>query len=206
MSRAKSTEAARQRAERIASALSGYLGEPVAAETVHDRRIICSNCGRDMDVVTRGGLGIEIDVCEGCGGIWLDVGELDALLAEVPVQESPADRRTLRREVHVHTSDSRLGVEYRKCPRCEAVMMRRNFGGISGVIIDECSVHGVYLDAGELEALETFIRLGGLHHGKQAEQETAARQRRQQPPRPQPSAHRPSGGGALSRLWMLLFG
>ncbi len=159
-----------------------------------------------MEVVTRGGLGIEIDICGDCGGIWLDVGELDTLLAEVAVAPEPADRQTLRREVHVHTIDSQLGVEYRKCPRCATVMMRRNFGGISGVIIDECSVHGVFLDAGELEALETFIRLGGLKHGEETQAKVTARQQRQQPKVPPPQHHRPSGGGALSQLWTLLFG
>lgn len=203
--RAKKTQAARERAARIAEALSGYLGEPTEPQEA-GRRIVCTHCATDMVVVRRGGMGIEIDQCEACGGVWLDVGELDTLLAEVPIQDQPADRKTLRKEVHVHTSESKLGVEYRKCPRCDDVMMRRNFGGISGVIIDECSIHGVYLDAGELEALETFIRLGGLQLSKQADQRTRARQQREQPPPPKIEMHRPSGGGALSQLWMLFFG
>ena len=33
---------------------------------------------------------------------------------------------------------------------------------ISGVIIDTCSRHGTYLDAGELEALEVFVQAGGM--------------------------------------------
>lgn len=41
-------------------------------------------------------------------------------------------------------------------------MNRRNFGRRSGVIVDECVEHGLFLDPGEFEAIETFIAHGGL--------------------------------------------
>ena len=42
-------------------------------------------------------------------------------------------------------------------------MTRRNFRKISGVLIDICRDHGVWLDAGELERIRCFIANGGLH-------------------------------------------
>ena len=41
----------------------------------------CPICATDMDVHTRHG--VKIDHCPGCGGVWLDPGELDHLLAAV---------------------------------------------------------------------------------------------------------------------------
>lgn len=45
---------------------------------------------------------------------------------------------------------------------CGALMNRRNYGRSSGVILDLCSRHGVWFDAGELERLLAWVREGGL--------------------------------------------
>jgi Zn-finger nucleic acid-binding protein len=38
----------------------------------------CPNCGQTLQARER--LGVEIDGCPGCRGVWLDRGELDKLL------------------------------------------------------------------------------------------------------------------------------
>jgi hypothetical protein len=38
----------------------------------------CPKCGMDLQAIHRGE--VEIDTCFNCRGIWLDAGELDALL------------------------------------------------------------------------------------------------------------------------------
>jgi Zn-finger nucleic acid-binding protein len=48
-------------------------------------------------------------------------------------------------------------------------MNRKNFRRISGVIIDECGRHGVWLDAGELEKIRHFIADGGLDRSQDRE-------------------------------------
>jgi Zn-finger nucleic acid-binding protein len=45
-------------------------------------------------------------------------------------------------------------------------MNRKNFAKISGVIIDECKPHGIWLDGGELELIRTFIADGGLERAQ----------------------------------------
>ena len=49
------------------------------------------------------------------------------------------------------------------------MMNRKNFARISGIIIDECSRHGVWLDAGELEKIRLFIVDGGLERAQDKE-------------------------------------
>lgn len=51
---------------------------------------------------------------------------------------------------------------YHPCIRCGALMLKKNFKKISGVIIDICADHGVWLDNGELEHIRCFIANGGL--------------------------------------------
>ncbi|MFY0540274.1 zf-TFIIB domain-containing protein [Nannocystis pusilla] len=99
-------------------------------------------------------------------------------------------------------------VRYRECPRCREVMNRRNFGTISGVIVDECRHHGLFLDAGELEEVEAFLRAGGRAVGEAARGRAAARSM----PPPPPQLETPRTGRqevvaetAVDFLWNLLF-
>jgi hypothetical protein len=40
----------------------------------------CPKCGRDLETVPVGD--VSVDKCPGCGGIWLDAGELEAIEAQ----------------------------------------------------------------------------------------------------------------------------
>ena len=121
--------------------------------------IECPSCGADLARVRIGGRGTEVDACAACGGLWLDVGEIEELVQR-PLVSRP-DLGEIRRQVRAlrRVPDA---VVYRRCPRCDAVMTRRNFGRVSGVIVDECGHHGLWLDAGELESIRRFVAMGGL--------------------------------------------
>ena len=45
---------------------------------------------------------------------------------------------------------------YRRCPICQDMMNRNNFLK-SGIIVDVCRKHGIYLDEGEFEDLHQFM-------------------------------------------------
>jgi Zn-finger nucleic acid-binding protein len=49
---------------------------------------------------------------------------------------------------------------------CGELMVRRNFGETSGVVVDVCSPHGVWLDRGELGQLLEFCATGELGKGQ----------------------------------------
>ena len=64
-------------------------------------------------------------------------------------------------------------VIYLKCPFCSERMSRINFGGSSGVILDHCGIHGVWLQNIELRRLLEWWHAGGKliyqqHEEKQA--------------------------------------
>jgi hypothetical protein len=50
-------------------------------------------------------------------------------------------------------------------------MLRRNFGRISGIIVDICSAHGTWFDVGEVPRTLSFIAQGGLRRAESLQAE-----------------------------------
>lgn len=48
-------------------------------------------------------------------------------------------------------------------------MNRKNFGSVSGVVIDWCKGHGFWFDAEELERILAFVKAGGLDRSRSRE-------------------------------------
>ncbi len=95
--------------------------------------------------------------CSGCGGLWLASSALDELCAAAEragvAAADPASPPAVPPEARP---------AYLSCPGCGELMQRRNFGGSSGVVVDVCRGHGVWLDARELELVLGWVRAGGL--------------------------------------------
>jgi len=69
-------------------------------------------------------------------------------------------------------------VQYIHCPLCEKLMNRTNYTGHSGVIINLCRAHGIWLDRGDMPKIIEFILAGGLVRARRNELEQIARDRR----------------------------
>ncbi len=66
----------------------------------------------------------------------------------------------------------RLGpVRYLPCPDCQKRMNRKNFGERSGVVVDVCKDHGIWLDTGELPRVLAFVERGGLTESTRRKEE-----------------------------------
>jgi Zn-finger nucleic acid-binding protein len=86
---------------------------------------------------------VEIDHCTGCGGIWLDAGELEQLLGE---QEKAGQL------LNSFKVDSTSPEKLRKCPICDRKMQKVIVGsGKPTLLIDKCRIgDGLWFDKGEL--------------------------------------------------------
>jgi Zn-finger nucleic acid-binding protein len=108
-----------------------------------------------------------IEKCERCYGLFFDINELETLLkqsVESTYWINPKKLHSLQQHpLHKDT------VLYRKCPECSKIMQRKNYMNKSGVIMDVCMEHGIWLDAGELKQIQEWIALGG----KQVSEEMA---------------------------------
>ncbi len=108
----------------------------------------CLNCGTEMTTnqVTTKKDTISYDMCEKCGSLWLDAGELDKMAFQVkgdieycsqePVKEAQA--------------------KVRKCPRCEdSDLYAVNFLNYSDIVLHHCkNCGGFWLDGGELDLID----------------------------------------------------
>ncbi len=91
---------------------------------------------------------VEIDHCTTCGGIWLDSGELEALLDD-PVQA----RRLLD-----SFAQAAFAVEQpRQCPICDKKMAKVAVGRSDPpLVVDTCPRNdGLWFDRGELQDILT---------------------------------------------------
>jgi Zn-finger nucleic acid-binding protein len=93
--------------------------------------------------------------CPRCGGQFVNHSLLKELL-----ERKEAYGLGPQRAPTVEASPER--VQYRPCPVCRAMMNRKNFGRVSGVVVDVCREHGIWFDLGELPRVMAFVRDGGL--------------------------------------------
>ena len=104
-----------------------------------------------------------LEECTRCGGLWVDVSNFEHICSNAESQQAATGLR-LPPPVEM---DPR--VHYLKCPTCANLMNRMNYASRSGIIINACRAHGVWLDRDEIRQIIEFIRAGGLDHARKIE-------------------------------------
>lgn len=119
--------------------------------------MICPRCGVPL-VTERYEADVDVDVCEQCGGTWVDKGELERVQAAREHKhgyELRHDPDTVGASIEMARQSV---LPEAACPKCGATMDRHEYGLASQVLIDRCPHdHGLWLDKGELEALEIYF-------------------------------------------------
>lgn len=123
----------------------------------------CPRCKILLESLEIGSVGVE--ECASCGGFWLGTKVFNDLCANQEQQASVLGFL----DSFVHTTKELLKISYLPCPVCGELMNRSNFGRASGVIIDTCKSHGVWLDSTELSDILQFIDKGGLVRQREKE-------------------------------------
>lgn len=103
----------------------------------------CPKCGSPLAVQIIGE--VEVDQCPACHGIWLDLGELPALLEKRPIPDGNGRAPAI-------LSDVIQGC----CPRCQGLGNMTRLTSIKrpDIVMDSCPVcYGIWLDGGELGKL-----------------------------------------------------
>ncbi len=93
---------------------------------------------------------IAYDICEACGSLWLDAGELDKMAFQVDGS------------IEYCSKDRAEGISQptKKCPRCDDTTLDRvSFLGCSDIVLDRCrNCGGFWLDGGELDLINRELR------------------------------------------------
>jgi len=138
-----------------------------------------------------------IERCEQCLGLFFDPGELEAVLSATVANVFTINRGELD-SINAAMRSNDYGVTYIKCPVCSKIMNRVNFGAKSGVIVDRCKDHGVWLDGGELRHLFEWMKAGG----KLLDQERREQLKKTEAEKEQENRHaQPAGGYADYRTF-----
>lgn len=106
---------------------------------------------------------LHVDECGMCGGLWTPIESFEAIVemkqdAHTVAKGFLGSKRKGRRMFELSSKEQ---VKYIPCPVCSEMMNRRNFGQTSGVIIDSCREHGVWLDNQELARIVKYLEEGG---------------------------------------------
>jgi len=162
--------------------------QPIRPQEVVEHHASARSCPRcQTPLQARTADAMTFDECPACLGLWLSADAFKAVCESkvAEFRDNPLPTAT-RGTVGVEP------VTYIKCPDCQNMMNRLNFGRVSGIIIDQCSAHGVWLDNAELERIARFIAEGGLARARQTKAEDLERRAR--------SAQRQAsqGGGGLT--------
>jgi len=111
----------------------------------------CPHCKIELQTLTPNGA----LSCTQCGGGFCSRSVLEGLLRQVEISPPTG--------AYARPSSSLAGpVRYVGCPVCSELMLRRNFGETSGVVVDVCSAHGVWFDRGELGTILEYCASGEL--------------------------------------------
>jgi Zn-finger nucleic acid-binding protein len=126
----------------------------------------CPSCNASMKPVRVGTTSMQ--QCGSCAGSWLTTDVFTALCTDREAQGAVLSTFGAA----AAAAGVRLGgVRYRHCAACQKMMNRVNFGRVSGIVIDLCKGHGVWFDAGELQAILGFVANGGLERMRESEAE-----------------------------------
>ncbi len=115
------------------------------------RERLCPVC--QVNLVPQTHLGITIDVCPTCAGIWFDADELPRL--------RELDPTALPRIDHLYqpTVERYEGAGDRLCPVCRVPMYRYNYLYTSNIALDGCDLcGGVWVDHGELVKMDQLAK------------------------------------------------
>jgi len=124
---------------------------------------ICPRCKISLDRLAIDT--ITLSECTRCGGLWSDVATFEKICSDREQQSAALTFFGSRPE----PSAKPAPIQYVPCPHCKELMNRSNFARSSGVIVDLCKEHGVWLDAGELPKIIDFINNGGLARTREKE-------------------------------------
>lgn len=137
---------------------------------------ICPRCEqplRTVKMALHGASSHTVGRCRTCLGIFTSPGQLEVIVDDACQDRYEVDFRRLETILRESPSDE-WPVKYIPCPRCRVYMLRQSHGVRSGVILDSCKLHGIWLDGGELGRILRWARSGGrekTRHFERARQE-----------------------------------
>jgi len=137
---------------------------------------LCPYCEKPLQIIDLNLNGsFQVERCADCFGLFFDPGKVETLIENSVSNVFNSNWQQLDM-INNDRFQGNKNEKYIKCPACQAFMSRVNFGYRSGVVIDRCTSHGIWLDSGELTHLMEWKKAGGqLLHEREKESESSKR-------------------------------
>jgi Zn-finger nucleic acid-binding protein len=110
--------------------------------------------------------------CQRCSGLWMEAADFDRVCSDAEAQSAASGFS------HIPAQFNDDEEYYPRCPECPERMSRQNFARRSGIMINICRAHGVWLDGDELRQVIEFIRAGGMDRARDLEKQQLESARR----------------------------
>jgi Zn-finger nucleic acid-binding protein len=117
----------------------------------------CRRCGKPL---ARRSIGFG---CAACGGLFIGGDEWDGIVAKIRAGDR-VDVATIVPPPPGSPQPDRLKPV--SCASCGGPMDRLPFGARSGIVVDVCAKHGIWLDGGELVGVLEFVRRLWANNGR----------------------------------------
>ncbi|MBF0264148.1 MAG: zf-TFIIB domain-containing protein [Gammaproteobacteria bacterium] len=122
---------------------------------------ICPGCQTNLTTIN---VGIKeplyIERCSSCFGLFFDPGEIDDFIKQSVSGVFNINQEHLN-NINKDRYQKNKKITYKRCPECQEFMQRKNFGQRSGIVVDRCRNHGVWLESGEITHLMEWHKAGG---------------------------------------------
>jgi len=125
----------------------------IVMDSIHPK-LTCSLCDVEMEQINVGILeDILIHRCRECDGVFVTEEDLQKTIKHHVGVLQVVDYSTLRFILDHPRHGKDTNSIYKHCPICQERMRKLTYASVSGVLVDRCMAHGVWLDSGELQQL-----------------------------------------------------
>lgn len=107
--------------------------------------------------------GVPLHSCSTCSGTFVGYAELRQIVENEQAARSAGERTAATADAATAAHAAPDTAAERPCPECGTAMHRYVYQYDSGVWVDGCTDHGIWLDDGELERLEALVE--GVRRG-----------------------------------------
>ena len=102
--------------------------------------------------------GVAVDYCPACRGVWLDYNKLSRIVLNRERTFSAEKVRSVLSKLDGFNTPPMPEGRTLLCPVCATVLDEVNYQGTSNIIVNPCpDLHGVWLDAGEIAAIQIYM-------------------------------------------------
>jgi len=108
-----------------------------------------------------------LEYCSRCDGILIKEEEFERLINYKTDPTNQFNPHYLR-FVQDHPRDNRKKSKFQNCPVCKEIMSVINYKKNSGILLDICEEHGVWLDGGELQQIIDWYAVGGAKKNQES--------------------------------------